>query len=1720
MKRRENASKTVAVAIILLLTTVNLASAFAPIAPNSTASTTPWLLGWNYRKSHTINSAPDAGNNYQVEITVHRANGADYGKNVYLNYRSLNWPNDIRFTGKDGITELNYWLEDSSTYTATFWVNVKDNLSYSGTTIYIYYGKSGASSTSNGKSTFDFFDDFSGSRLDTNKWIQTRGSSSILNSILTLSDGARIDSKINFGLHYAVYFRSQYANWDFSEGQISTGFRAELGDNDSNSVYIYAFSEPNFFTFVTRKNGQPSWNTMNESEDFNWHTFRYFRASSTSAKAQLDDGRIYEVTENVPTIHLPVTIETRAGYTGTVNTDWVFVRKYVPREPSQGNWSGEQQTSSQTVTEQVIISPSDWSYRKSHAVNAAAGAETNYPIKIVVHKGSGTDAGSDVYLNNHALNWPNDIRFAGSDMVTQLDYWMESADSSTATFWVRLKDNLSVAGTTIYLYYGSNSATTASNLTNTFIDADDFEGDTTGRAPSGWVTGDVAITVQSDSSYAQHGSKGLEVVNNVHANPSYRNITTINSDNSRAIEFWGKVITEDYNYYQYYDVMDNSGNVLILLSFRNLDSSIEYYDGSGNGNGWVMLQPYTVGTWYHFTIYNIDFTNQQFDVDIDGVNRLVGGHFFRNGISLSRFGIGSGGNFMQKDAFDTFFTRKYVSPEPSQGSWGREEATSEAANQPSGPFAEWGFKKSHVINPAINAGNNYQVKIIVHKGSGNDSGENVYLNNHALNWPNDIRFTGSDDNTELNYWLQSYDDSTAVFWVKLSYDLSTSGTVTYLYYGKSGAVSASNGDATFIFFDDFSKDTLNHAKWQTYAAGNGGSLHVSNGILQMRSNGGDSDWIAIRTISTFAAPYAWEARLNFTDYTTQMAGLYRESDRNPSEYGVAKFATPYGNKVSQETDYVNYLQRQQTFSFNQFNNFEIRRDASGYNDFYINDSLVQNDHLYTYSGPTRLMLGSYSLAAQTFEADWIFIRKYVSPEPSQGSWGTEQPANAQSTQPTQSGFPDWGYRKSHTINAAAGAGSNYPIKIVVHKGSGTDSAENVYLDNNAKNWPNDIRFTGKDGTTSLDYWMESYADYTATFWVKVNDDLSNTGTNIYIYYGKSGASSTSNGKNTFSFFDDFSGSNLDSSKWSSSRNGISVSDGQLHLTSDGNPPLSVVISDGAHGYSFNPTDTPVSIESRVYINSMGTYNTADCAGASTALTSPEFYLTWNLMAVGGSNYQFYVATRGGGYDMHSTYTTWDTGIWYRCRTTLTSSLLAVYQDSNTDSYLGRINRQLYVHLGAYALEANGPERTYNVDYDWVFARKYVSPEPSQGSWGGEEPANLAPPPIQSTTSWLSGWNYRKSHVINSAPNAGSNYQVRITAHRGYGTDSGENIYLNSKALSWPNDIRFTGSDGVTGLSYWMESSSIDAATFWVRVKDNLSAAGTTIYVYYGQSNASSGSDGDSTFLLYDGFNGNSLDTTNKWNVIKSLDGSVPTVDTGVLIFDASNESVYSKSNYGVNTDLMYRGNHADAECSRVGYINTEGSMPFAIFQRCFGGWWARSYISGEERTDLNPSLLGSYHKYEIRRDGGVANLYYVDDQLKATHISQVTADPLPVIMYDGPEAPLFIDWIAVRSYTNPEPSHGSWGIEEVSSGRSSPIPPTSGITTVVVTTRTVRQTTITTSTQTTTTIITQSTTLTNALAAKPAEQIIEPLANIWAIGATITALALVELLLLRRTKTS
>ena len=124
-----------------------------------------WLTGWDYRKSHTITgSVAGAQTDYQLRFQVEYGTGADAGAVVYLNGSCESDFGDIRFTKADGETLLDYWIQQKTNDDVAYiWVEV-DSIPASPDTviIYIYYGKTGESTTSSFSDTWIESDDFSG----------------------------------------------------------------------------------------------------------------------------------------------------------------------------------------------------------------------------------------------------------------------------------------------------------------------------------------------------------------------------------------------------------------------------------------------------------------------------------------------------------------------------------------------------------------------------------------------------------------------------------------------------------------------------------------------------------------------------------------------------------------------------------------------------------------------------------------------------------------------------------------------------------------------------------------------------------------------------------------------------------------------------------------------------------------------------------------------------------------------------------------------------------------------------------------------------------------------------------------------------------------------------------------------------------------------------------------------------------------------------------------------------------------------------------------------------------------------------------------------------------------------------------------------------------------------------------------------------------------------
>ena len=177
---------------------------------------------------------------------------------------------------------------------------------------------------------------------------------------------------------------------------------------------------------------------------------------------------------------------------------------------------------------------------------------------------------------------------------------------------------------------------------------------------------------------------------------------------------------------------------------------------------------------------------------------------------------------------------------------------------------------------------------------------------------------------------------------------------------------------------------------------------------------------------------------------------------------------------------------------------------------------------------------------------------------------------------------------------------------------------------------------------------------------------------------------------------------------------------------------------------------------------------------------------------------------------------------------------------------------------------------------------------------------LFAPVIATNTSalaWLDpNWPYRLPLTIDNTagPNGLTDYATRIEL------DAGNFDF--SLARNRGQDIRFTDSDGVTLIDFWIEdfNSTTDTATLWAEAPSVPALTSLEIYMYFGNPLAEDISSGDATFELYDDFSAGSSGLFGNWQRVL-VDGS----------FDGAHNVVVEDVDGDTKPDLIadaYRAN--------------------------------------------------------------------------------------------------------------------------------------------------------------------------------------------------------------------
>jgi len=282
------------------------------------------FLNWNYKRSITIDNRDNANtlNNYQVLIVLNT-------QNLIATDKMQSACQDIRFS--DGVESLNYWIESGCNTTSTkIWVKVPSIPAFSSKSIYLYYGNNTVSSRSNGNLTFDFFDDFEGTSLDTNKWENINNNVSVANSIITIAGPSSGEAAfLTVPSFTDSVIRTKIKgdankNWGLvsrAMGSYTQGYLFRFsGVDGTNRV---AFFRKAWVTLSSQSYTLPSWTNYNIVELYTIGNTLRGRINDGSLTSSITEGT-YTSSKN----------GLRVVDSAKTSIDWFCVRQYASPEPT------------------------------------------------------------------------------------------------------------------------------------------------------------------------------------------------------------------------------------------------------------------------------------------------------------------------------------------------------------------------------------------------------------------------------------------------------------------------------------------------------------------------------------------------------------------------------------------------------------------------------------------------------------------------------------------------------------------------------------------------------------------------------------------------------------------------------------------------------------------------------------------------------------------------------------------------------------------------------------------------------------------------------------------------------------------------------------------------------------------------------------------------------------------------------------------------------------------------------------------------------------------------------------------------------------------------------------------------------------------------------------------------------------------------------------------
>jgi len=311
----------------------------------------------------------------------------------------------------------------------------------------------------------------------------------------------------------------------------------------------------------------------------------------------------------------------------------------------------------------------------------------------------------------------------------------------------------------------------------------------------------------------------------------------------------------------------------------------------------------------------------------------------------------------------------------------------------------WTYRKQfRVENGSSQSLNEHAVRIDLFWGQGTDAGRAVYLGGGAETDFSDLRFTDSDGQTVLSWWVQEQTDGTdAVAWIKVPHTAASDSVDLCLYYGNTEASSTSSGAATFPLFDHFEAGGIDNGMWMGHLKPSdpngwwidGGSARCENDgkLLYCQTDFVDAEVLASVSLGSMTNGFLVLRgdALSTPDPLGDRYDLY--FDKTNGGVAVRGVTSSLGSPIMG----VSHVSASGFFdtSFRVVgpgpsgNSLAARVEDSGGS--YT--TLSVDDPTY-FQG--RIGFGTQTANSGSMLVDWIAVRPAVDPEPTVGGWQAEE----------------------------------------------------------------------------------------------------------------------------------------------------------------------------------------------------------------------------------------------------------------------------------------------------------------------------------------------------------------------------------------------------------------------------------------------------------------------------------------------------------------------------------------------------------------------------------------------------------------------------------------------------------------------------------------------------------------------------------------------------------